>query len=58
MTSNRKQRITLFLDPSLARQAKIQAVVEELSLTALVEMALFKYLPKEIIIKKKEVILK
>ena len=52
MTTNRKQRITLFLDPSLAKQAKAQAIVEELTLTALVEMALLKYLPKETIIKK------
>lgn len=55
MTTNRKRRITLFLDPSLAKQAKAQAIIEDLTLTALVEMALIKYLPKETIIKKVEI---
>lgn len=55
MTTNKKQRITLFLDPSLAKQAKAQAIIEELSLTALVEMALLKYLPKVTIIKKMQI---
>lgn len=50
-TNNNKQRITLFLAPVIAKQAKAQAVIEELSLTALVERALIKYLPKETVIK-------
>lgn len=52
MTKIKKQRITLFLNPSIAKQAKAQAVVEELSLTALAEKALINYLPKETVIKK------
>jgi hypothetical protein len=52
MTKNEKQRVTLFLNPSLLKQAKAQAIVEEVNLTALVEKALIKYLPQETIIKK------
>ena len=52
MTNNDKQRVTLFLNPKLLKQAKVQAVVEEMSLAVLVERALVKYLPKEITIKK------
>lgn len=47
-----KQRITLFLNPAIAKHAKAQAVVEEISLTNLVEKALIDYLPKKTIIKK------
>ncbi len=52
MTSNKKQRVTLFINPAIAKQARAQAVVEELTLTSLVEKALISYLPKETIIKK------
>ncbi len=52
MTTNNKQRVTVFLHPILLAQAKAQAIVEEKSLTELVERALIKYLPKETIIKK------
>jgi predicted HicB family RNase H-like nuclease len=52
MTTNNKQRITLFINPSIAKHARAQAVVEEMSLTALVERALIGYLPKETVIKK------
>lgn len=52
MTKNEKQRVTLFLNPSLLKQAKIQAIVEERSLTALIEEALLKYLPKKTTPKK------
>lgn len=55
MTTDNKQRVTLFLNPKLLKQAKAQAVVEEMSLTVLVERALVKYLPKETIIKKIEI---
>jgi hypothetical protein len=58
MTINDKQRITLFLNPSIAKQARAQAVVEETSLTCLVENALIKYLPRETIIKKVDMKLK
>lgn len=52
MIINDKQRVTLFLNPSLTKHARAQAVVEDLSLTSLVESALIKYLPKETVIKK------
>jgi len=52
MIKNEKQRVTLFVDPILLKQAKMQAIVEELSLTALIEKALTKYLPKETVIRK------
>lgn len=52
MSTNGKQRITLFLYPSIAKHAKAQAVVEEISLTDLVEKALTKYLPHKTVINK------
>jgi len=52
MTTNDKQRITLFINPAIVKHARAQAVVEELSLTSLVEKALINYLPKETIIRK------
>ena len=52
MATNDKQRTTLFLNPSIVKQAKAQAVVEELTLTTLIEKALIKYLPKETVVKK------
>ncbi len=55
MTTKDKQRITLFINPHIAKQAKAQAVVEELSLTNFVEKALSSYLPKETVIKKVEI---
>jgi hypothetical protein len=51
-TKNTKQRVTLFLNPSISKHAKAQAVLEDSTLTALVEKALIKYLPKETVIKK------
>lgn len=51
-----KQRVTLFMKPSIVKHARAQAVVEELTLTNLVEKALIQYLPKETIIKKVETI--
>jgi len=54
MTSREKQRITLFLAPAIAKQSKAQAIIEDISLTTLVETALIRYLPKETIIKKAE----
>jgi hypothetical protein len=56
MTTNNKQRVTLFLNPNLLKHAKAQAIVEGLSLTNLVEKALIKYLPKETVIKKVKII--
>lgn len=50
-----KQRITLFVNPSLLKHAKAQAIVEERTLTSLVEKALIEYLPKETLIKKEHI---
>lgn len=55
MSSNTKQRITLFINPTIVKHARAQAIIEELTLTNLVEKALIKYLPKEIVIKKSEI---
>ncbi|HWS49003.1 MAG TPA: hypothetical protein VN174_03065 [Candidatus Methanoperedens sp.] len=55
MTTSSKQRITLFVKPTLAKHARAQAVLEDLTLTQLVEKALIEYLPAEIIIRKTEI---
>lgn len=52
MTTTKKQRVTLFLNSSISKHAKAQAIVEDTTLTLLVEKALIRYLPKETIIKK------
>ena len=49
-----KQRLTLFINPSIVKQAKAQAVFEEISLADLIEKALSNYLPNETVIKKVE----
>ncbi len=54
MTSNKKQRVTLFISPSVVKHAKTQAIVEDITLTALVEKALTAYLPKETVVRKTE----
>ena len=43
--STTSQRVTLFLKPALLKQARAQAVVDEVTLTSLVEKALISYLP-------------
>lgn len=55
MTTTDDQRVTLFLNPSIVKHARAEAVVEELSLSTLVEKALIAYLPKATIIKKIEI---
>ena len=45
MTTDTKQRITLFINASITKHAMAQAVVEDLALTNLVEKALIDYLP-------------
>ena len=55
MTTNNKQRVTLFIDPFITKHARAEAIVEGLSLTALVERALIKYLPKETVIRKADI---
>lgn len=52
MATNNKQRLTLFINPIIAKQAKAQAIIEDLTLTTLVEKALIAYLPKVTIIRK------
>jgi hypothetical protein len=54
MSNEEKKRITLFIRPSLVKHARAQAIVEDTTLTNLVEKALIHYLPKETIIKKVE----
>lgn len=49
---NKTQRVTIFLNPLISKQAKAEAVVQEITLTSLIEKALVKYLPKETVIKK------
>ena len=47
-----KQRVTLFINPAILKHAKAQAIVDEITLTSLVEKALVNYLPKKTVIKK------
>ncbi len=49
--------MTIFINPAIVKHARAQAVVEDLSLAHLVEKALIKYLPKETVIKKPEIII-
>lgn len=51
MATTNKQRLTLFINPDIIKQAKVQAIVEELTLTAFIEKVLLGYLPKEILVK-------
>jgi hypothetical protein len=53
MTHSERQRVTIFLNPDLVKQAKAQALVEDKSLATLIENALVSYLPLETLIKKK-----
>ena len=50
--NNNKQRVTLFVNPLILKHARAQAVVDDTTLTALVEKALINYLPKETVIRK------
>lgn len=53
MTTNTdKHRLTLFINPALLKQARAQAIVEDMTLTALVEKSMISYLPVETVIKK------
>ena len=49
-----KQRVTLFMNPSIVLQARAQAIIGKTTLTVLIEKALLSYLPTETIIKKPE----
>lgn len=55
MTKHEKQRVTLFLNPSLLKQARAQAIVEDLSLTAFIEKVLTRHLPKETVVRKADI---
>mgnify|MGYP000868759918 FL=1 len=50
--SSSKQRVTLFLKPAILKHAKAEAIVEDITLTQIVEKALIAYLPAEIVLKK------
>lgn len=52
MENTNKQRVTIFINPTLAKQARAQAVIDDTTLTDLVERALIKYLPKVTAIQK------
>jgi hypothetical protein len=52
MSTSIKQRTTLFLNPQILKHARAQAILEDLTLTEIVEKALLKYLPEKIVIKK------
>lgn len=54
-TTDTKQRVTVFLNPKLLIHAKAQAVIQDLTLTELVEKALIEYLPNEIVVKKPKI---
>jgi len=43
------------MNPDIIKHARAQAIIEEMSLTALVERSLIKYLPEETVIKKVEI---
>ena len=58
MTNNEKQRITLFINTSIAKHARAQAIVEDSTLTNLVEKALIDYLPHKTVIKKAKINIK
>lgn len=45
-TSDTKQRLTAFVDPVLAKRAKIQGAIEGLTISEVVEKALDVYAPK------------
>ena len=55
MTTDTKQRITIFMNPSIVKHTRAQAVVEDLTLTEIIEKALVAYLPDEIIVKKPKI---
>ena len=52
MITNNKQRVTLFLNPDIVKHARAQAVLEDLTLTSLVEKALINHLPHKTVIRK------
>jgi hypothetical protein len=55
MTTSNTKRTTLFINSSILKQARAQAILQDLTLTSFVEQALIQYLPKETIIKKVDI---
>lgn len=55
MTNDTRQRLTLFLKPSIVKHARAAAIIEDKTLTKLVEDALIAYLPEEIVLKKDKI---
>lgn len=53
-TTTQKQRVTIFINPAILKHAKAQAVVDETTLTKLIEKALLQYLPQQLVIQKPE----
>ena len=51
MTPQINKRVTIFINPSIVKQAKAQAISDGVSLTNLVEKSLISYLPKETVFK-------
>lgn len=55
MAKTESQRVTLFINPELLKHAKAHAVVEEKTLTQIVETSLVAYLPEMINILKPKI---
>ncbi len=49
------QRVTLFINPELLKHAKAQAIIEDKTLTQIVEKSLIAYLPEKIKIFKPKI---
>jgi len=47
-----KQRVTIFLKPSILKHAKAEAVLEGMTLTQYVEKAIVAFLPVETVVRK------
>lgn len=50
-----KKRVTIFLDSSIDKHARAQAIVEDLTLSNLIEKALINYLPSKTVILKPQI---
>jgi len=53
MTNNKKKRVTVFIDQDILVHSKAEALINDVTLSQLIEKALVKYLPKETTIKMK-----
>lgn len=50
-----KKRVTIFLNPSIDKHARAQAIIEDLTLSQFIEKALINYLPPKTIILKPKI---